>query len=478
MTSDTARFTLSGEWLTGFVRDQILSDREDAALTVLMDSFEAMTYDIAIDILLGKKRLVGTTGTEEGITLSDETADVQEEWEQELSARYGNRCQLPVSLTSPRQGWFRPVAYITDYGPKDVGCGSARDLALFIRERMWHYADDGEIALSPLLDLAVHYPQIIKSHKWGEVYNALGFIFEPCSAAPVWLRHVVAKNPTAAIQQHLASGRRMEPRGHSDWYPFEPVEPLVAKENVPRTIAHVDTTEQRYQEQRRREVRLAAVVREKAGPIDGDGWFTMTVMPGCPAEYTVRVPRAPFECWSLWRTSGDHLMPQYATVCESGIRLYGDDPYHSDWMLGAFPERDVGEVYRDSDVRDAGYRLKHEVQARLLGFTAAVLSGRGRASGIAIHPEPGDTIPAGSIAILPNARPEYESIVRTAAATIVPVGGELCHLAVVAGEAGRIIMRVEKCLDKYPPGTILEIDTEQGMVRVSGQQVRGAFGSI
>ncbi len=219
-----------------------------------------------------------------------------------------------------------------------------------------------------------------------------------------------------------------------------------------------------------------------AGPIDGPGWITLTIMPGAPAEYTIRVPRAPFTCWSLWRTAGRHLMPTYTPVCPSGLRLYGDDAYHSDWLLFAAPTDEranaLGSAYHDPEVRSASYHTQHEIQRELLGFTAAVLSGKGAANGKVIHPEPGDTIPAGAIVVLPNARPEWESVVRSAAATIVPVGGELCHLAVVAGEAGRIIMRVPNCLALYPVGTQLRVETDKGRVEISAIHVRNAWGEL
>ena len=232
--------------------------------------------------------------------------------------------------------------------------------------------------------------------------------------------------------------------------------------------------EQRDAEARERRVaeraRIAAEVRAAAGPVDGDGWFTMTIMPGAPAEYAVRVPRLPFTCWALWRTNLADQMPPYSPVSESGMRLFGDDPYHNDWMIGAFPDRDVWDTYRDEEVRAASYGAMREIQREIGGFDAAVLSGRGYVSGHVVQPQgPEDEIPPGSIAVLPDARPHWDRVVRLAAGTIVPTGGELCHLAVVAGEAQRIIMRVPDCLQRYPHGQWVELDTETGRVTLDAR---------
>lgn len=531
--SGVCHFTISGAWLTEHVRERMLSDMEDSALALLVDHLDGMTYEIALAILRGQKRLIGVTGEGEGIELADEEPEVSHAWAETLTGRYGNRCELRCPDGSSRRGWFRPVAYITDFGPMDVSDSrvpvrnTRAGRVNFVRwgaQRLWHYAYEDEIALSPLENFG-RYPAVARDELVGGPSGppmegpggGLGFIFAPCSTVPGWLREIAAKTPTEALRAHLRDGGALEARGHSIWYPDEaarqsqtlqgmlaaaeeqtardPRNPPTMRVEATRAAVNLRAAEAKRKAEEAlrkayadedRQVRTrgallatyAAQVREAAGPIDGPGWFTMTIMPDCPAEFTVRVPLAPFQCWSLWRTAGQHLMPKYTPVCPSGLRLYGDDPYHSDWMLGAFPDRDVDHAYRDEEIRAASYRAKAEVQHELLGFTAAVLSGRGRVTGRVVHPEPGAEVPPGSIAVLPNARPEYESVVRSAAATIVPTGGELCHLAVVAGEVGRIILRVEDCLARYPVGAELTVDANEGRVDISEEDVHGPFGYL
>lgn len=524
--SGVAHFSISGDWLTEHVRERVLSDMEESALLLLVENLEGMTHEHAIAILLGKKRLTGVNNLE----LVDEDPDAARTWHGTLLSRYGIRCELRGP--SGRRGWFRPRAYITDLGPNDVSGEWNRikigrnNRARFSYSRIAHYAGDDEVALSSL-DIADPSARIDPVAAFGRpgipgldgVTGGLGWIFEATAHVPSWLRHLAAKSPTEALRAAVGANWPMEARGHSLWYPdvslahgrtlrsaFIAAEEAAAQDprNSPelregsarraenlkaaqvREEARAAEVEAKAQERRAQEAeqrdaearerrvaeraRIAAEVRAAAGPVDGDGWFTMTIMPGAPAEYAVRVPRLPFTCWALWRTNLADQMPPYSPVSESGMRLFGDDPYHNDWMIGAFPDRDVWDTYRDEEVRAASYGAMREIQREIGGFDAAVLSGRGYVSGHVVQPQgPEDEIPPGSIAVLPDARPHWDRVVRLAAGTIVPTGGELCHLAVVAGEAQRIIMRVPDCLQRYPHGQWVELDTETGRVTLDAR---------
>ena len=51
--SGVAHFSISGDWLTEHVRERMLSDMEESALTLLVEHLDGMTYEQALAVLLG-----------------------------------------------------------------------------------------------------------------------------------------------------------------------------------------------------------------------------------------------------------------------------------------------------------------------------------------------------------------------------------------------------------------------------------------
>lgn len=155
--------------------------------------------------------------------------------------------------------------------------------------------------------------------------------------------------------------------------------------------------------------------------------------------------------------------------------MTGDDPFHTDWLVGG--GLDPRFAYKD-ELNQAAHNTRARIMEEMLGFKCAVLSGRGYAIGPVVLPEEAQECPPGSIAVLPNARPGYEAAVRTAAAVVVPVGGELCHLAQVATEAGRKIVRVPDCMALFRKGARLVVDCDRGICEIAHDDVNGPFAGL
>ena len=85
--SGVAHFSISGDWLTEHVRERMLSDMEESALTLLVEHLDGMTYEQALAVLLGEKRLTGVNDLE----LVDEDPDAAQAWHGTLLGRYGIR---------------------------------------------------------------------------------------------------------------------------------------------------------------------------------------------------------------------------------------------------------------------------------------------------------------------------------------------------------------------------------------------------
>jgi phosphohistidine swiveling domain-containing protein len=181
-----------------------------------------------------------------------------------------------------------------------------------------------------------------------------------------------------------------------------------------------------------------------------------------PNGEVMRFPRAPFEQWCLWRTDGAHLALPWEPVAPSGLKMYGDDPYHSDFLIGG--GYSVTSMLDDKQFQDDVFALRHQVQEEKLGFECAVLSGRSYVRGTVCHPSIGDTLPDDAIVVLRAADPDFVDLALKARAVIVERGGAMAHLVTVAREREAVIVRVPGALKLYPVGSSVTVDAERGKV--------------
>lgn len=192
---------------------------------------------------------------------------------------------------------------------------------------------------------------------------------------------------------------------------------------------------------------------------------------------TVMVPTAPFENWAMWRTIGADLALPWTKVCPSGLKMHGDDAYHTDWMVGAGLELDAFNA-PGSDLNDRAFERYFALQEEKLKFDAAVLCGSKHAYGAVVHPKAGESVAQDAIAVIPNAGPRYLQAALTAAGVVVEQGGAMAHLVTIGREQGVTIMRVENARTLYPVGSRVSLDPKTGSVSLSPTTVRDAFGEI
>ena len=207
-------------------------------------------------------------------------------------------------------------------------------------------------------------------------------------------------------------------------------------------------------------------VQRQAGEAPG-AWLELSKP---VAGQTVRVPRAPFVHWALSRTWGAHLAPPWAACATSGLRLFDDDPFHSDWLLGCTLDEPWNHW---TALSDAAADLFGKIQHEYLDFRCAVLSGTGAAFGQAVHTKPGQRCADNEIAIIPAASPDYLEAVLSAAGTITEEGGSVAHLANVAREHRCILVRVPNARRLYPAGTRLIANASDGTVEIYPSRLRG-----
>lgn len=169
------------------------------------------------------------------------------------------------------------------------------------------------------------------------------------------------------------------------------------------------------------------------------------------------VPLAPFERWALhvFKPSHEEDADAWKNVCRSGLKMGGDNPDHSDWVIGA--GLDISEAYR-APYRETSYEYASKIVDRHRGYTIAHSAFVIRDDG----PKVG--VVGEDIHVIPHLGPEYiEALNGTA--IITEAGGQLAHLAVVSLGKPITIVRVANAVATFPKGARVVINTNPGTAK-------------
>lgn len=451
-TANVAHFVVTGEFLTRTARDLFLSDRPAAAYRLLSRGLQGDTVEkVAPTIIDGRSRLTGDS--RKGIGVRTERKRDAEAFRKQAHYIYAGRVRID-------EAWFRPRAEVVDFGPgdfpivKDVGnvkdvetdtdgfMESLQIIRDFYRSRVAFYAREGERVVEIVRSKGMPLRSIREGAR-------VFLIFEAVSEPPFWWDEHTS--PQAAVEDFFAPGRKLQEESWKDRFTASEDE-----NNLDDFVMDERVTEDR--EEAREALRLVErrrailEIREKILAQAGDDLFEMTI----PNGPTLRVPRAPFECWALRRTSLMHMAPSWTPVSPTGLKLPLDDPFHTDWWLGAGLDLD-GSVY-SGPIHDAALEAMFKVQERAGRFDVVVLSDGGLVHGVV----------GKDIVVVPDLHPDRIDVVTrpSVRAVITETGGQLAHLAQVASEKSITMLRVPDAMRRFVDGMILSLDPEEGRVSV------------
>jgi phosphohistidine swiveling domain-containing protein len=248
------------------------------------------------------------------------------------------------------------------------------------------------------------------------------------------------------------------------------IEDDAAREEAERQIEH-----EREELRQQRLVTLRAVILEQAGDDLLDLTWPAVLLDEKDEAWgrgkagdvkhpagAVKVPRAPFMHWAFARMKMfESQLPPWQTICPSGMKMQMDDPFHTDWIVGAgFDPQNRDLLYHPGPVADAAMQLSHELQNKFdKPSDVHVLVDGPHVSGQVFHGKRNQPSPPGSIVVLPDLRPAYLEAIADAAGVITEEGGAVAHLAQVGRDRNLPIVRVANAREKYEPGIYVMIDT-------------------
>jgi hypothetical protein len=424
---ESLHFTVEGGFITNHFRNLCLEGEWSKALNQLQQSLIGFPMDLAIKVLSGEKRLEGENNE---MTLEDDPDS--SEYREKLLSLYGRRIY--------RHGvWYKPMAIInTIYEDCEMASERARiycpdyDSYMFLNGTM--------ITLEKTAD----------------------------SNPPVWLEETLRKEPMPevflrGVVEYGVTESDIETYGSEDSMVREIVEyqterGFLCDEYEVSDFMDLDFVREEIRQRKkiravyeeRKAEAYYAELREKIFEQAEESGGFMTIK-ACHGEKEYRVPRAPFLKWCY--TYGSHmiyqgeLLPEWEPVSPSGLKMGGDNRYHTDYVIGAgFGPH---EFYDNDDFKSAAFdALNNELELDLITVT-----GSGKIVG-SIHKISEDTDPEycrDKIIVIPHAGVEYFEHSKVARLTIAEIGGPGSHLAINAAEFDIKLILIEnarKILEK------------------------------
>lgn len=233
--------------------------------------------------------------------------------------------------------------------------------------------------------------------------------------------------------------------------------PPMSEEEEERSL-WIKKRDEQEEEKYQRYLKRCDEIRDEVIRQAGDDFLTIPIE-GDPKRTEIRVPRAPFYQWALGRVAR-HLAPKWEPVAPSGMKLQLDDPYHTDWMLGAglSLEDDYGFL-SDTPINKATSQLRWEIMREHTSYEGVPFS-HGKVAMV-------EGTVGKEILVVPDLRPFRQPEIVKAKAVLTNVGGALAHLAIIAREESIPMFMIPKATEKFPPGSYLHIYTKTGSVHLS-----------
>jgi phosphohistidine swiveling domain-containing protein len=308
--SEVLSFSVEGEYITNHFRNLLLEGSWQKALTGLQQSLISQNedgkvinypYEDSIRMLMGKEKLIGVDSEIELIK-----DDKEEEILTSLNEKYN-------SLIRINDSWYTPYAYVNT-------CIQGTDLA---SQRALIYANN------PNEDIVLF--SFIHDSNYAILCE------RSFNEPPIWLFDLYSKNTLelAIKSSYSFSQRGLERDQHFDdiikYQRLDPYEDFVLAEEDFREDLKEEILFKQLKD------KIISQAKQKGGFIEVKLEDNRTFM----------VPKAPFFNWSLKMSYKENLNKMdWDIVSPKGLKMNGDDPQHTDWVIGMGIKPD--SFYKDS----------------------------------------------------------------------------------------------------------------------------------
>lgn len=445
MVTENVYWQVHGDFITNLAREKVLESYRNGC-QFLQASFPTMTLEQINDILNGKKRLTGIND----LGYEDELPEIREEHEAELKYAYRN-------IFFQNGDYYKPIRKVVSYGYNDAEDGSC----------------GSPLNPSQVAGRASHYKQSFSDIVYYNKEDRHNYICEKVIRnLPFWV------NDKDLTFELCIDNCRIDDVGHDEMYgeedeeeipsAFEPTNDQILTDYIASELQITNNIKKFAELEKYNIIKI-----KKQAEIHG--YIDLKTLEG---EVVATVPKAPFYHWAFARVRMNKeviQLPEWDVVSKSGVKMYGDNPYHTDWMLGGGV--DSNEYYgNDSVINRASYHMQNELQSDLLKYECTVLSSseQGWVIGDVVlvnGEEDFDKVEDDSIIVIPNAGINFTEAFLKATKSgnggvICQYGSRVAHLCKISREKDVIILQEDGCMEKYYNGCGLSLSSEDGTIRV------------
>ncbi|MFZ3513788.1 hypothetical protein LC147_11925 [Vibrio harveyi] len=473
----TVSFSVEGAFVVNIAREKAVYESWKDAISMLTDSFTGMSLEIAVAILKGDKTLDGWNSD---IKLVDETPEERKRLTDEYIYQYQDVLKVGEQYYKPIY-WMAPTRACHAYVNEEFHGGS-----FHINETP---ASDIEIASFWLSDIAqYHYSRHTRKdnfHMYIVAWEKVGRI------PPLWFKD--EKDPNVIIDRRIMDGtfhRIMELDNdavQARWkgYVYDnddahmPLVNLAAQKLAPLAQEGFmrQLKEQAMQDQMDAKERAFEIMRLRHEIWEQNGEDDYVVL--CDVY---KVPRKPLANWALCRSKGDHLAPSWNTVCDSGWKMYGDNPDHTDWVIGAGV--DPADIYDSKKaLNDAAYAWAHKYQTEQTKGDLSLLVPLRESpiESLVQHPEPQDAVDK-DIVFIPDCSTKWikvaKQVGKRGGIIITKTGGKMSHLVMNGEGYGVTILMHPEADQLFPKHCLVTIDPSNQTYRFPDKSVQEIMAKV
>lgn len=408
ITKSQIAFSIEGEFLTSISRNLVLEGNYRKAIEWLSSSLIGENaMESAVKILAGDAHLTGINS----LTLV-EFEDNQ--YKSELKKIYNGAIKI-------REAWFKPhrryVSFSEEAGKYAWSQGnfdlpdnfveSHTTNSEFLRLRTKFYTQPGE--------------EVLMTKDYGPV------VFKSCYEPPFFWN--VSKDPETSLANFLEVNRLLEIEGstsnkecvltHSEDFNYAQINQFLE--------SALDSPAPDYDQ-------IASEVRAKS---------KFSIPLEMPDGNLIQIPGEPLMHWVYDRSHTiPEDLPEWEPISPPNLKMFGDNRYHSDWVLGAgIPiENAYGDIYTQAFV------LMHELQTKWNQTDVATVVAGDDVIGVIGE----------DVAVVDNLNEDID--LSKTKAIITLSGGKMAHLSILALERSiPIVLVVDK--SRFVPGSTVTIST-------------------
>lgn len=479
-TEQSLHFSIDGKWMADFSRTRVEEGDYQHALRIL-DCLDGMSMDDKIAILKGEKDLQGVNSVELVEGSPELIASVEKFYQYKYASllRFENRYYEPYMIINSwciddlpeREGFFSSFAHkLTNtfesslYDKMDNMFGGNK-LGSYPHSRSLHYADN------PRDDLAFSFHRSEYKDLKPKIEDGVVLFKEFKEQIPFWADSYIKKSPKDSIYSAIQNNHYLSRSGAEYIYDTKGTNSPLKLDNpyVSGDKNYPIVSEEEEQ------LAMADLQQKIIAFADNDKEYGWKIFQDDEGN-TLKVPGRAFMHFALHRCSmtssgtgfNEHSidLPEYTPIAKSGLKMGGDDAYHTDCWLGAGLELKMAydhDCWQYKLFMDSVWKMQYAEHG--MDFNIITKGNNTKIQGFTVNTHNYESVAKGQrILVIPNLSVDFEQAFFACDHIICETGGKLAHLATLAREFNKSIIRVENATLQFIRKKPITVDFIDGTI--------------